>query len=64
MIVVASTDFDHTHSEYVRIVGISADKRTLNIQPSLKYTHYGEDEYYGSVKFSMKAEVGVLSRNI
>lgn len=48
-IVISSTDFDHTHSECVQLTSISEDKRVVTFQPALRYSHYGEDEFYGGV---------------
>lgn len=36
----------------------------INLLNKLKYRHYGETEVYGNQNFRMKAEVGVLSRNV
>ena len=63
-IAIASTDFDHNHSEYRKIVAVSSDNKTLTLNSSLIYRHYGQTETYGSFKVPMQAEVALLSRNI
>ena len=44
------------------IASISGD--TITLRDNLKYRHLGETYEYGSKKFDMRAEVGLLSRNI
>lgn len=63
-IAIASTDFEHYHSEDRYITSISADKKTLTLNSPLKYRHFGVIETYGTSKFPMQAEVGLLTRNI
>ncbi len=63
-LVIASTDFDHTHSEQVTITSVDSTGTVLTFSPPLVYQHYAADEQYGGVTFPMRAEVGVLSRNI
>jgi hypothetical protein len=43
---------------------VSDDKKTLSFTDKLKYKHYSAEETYGSYKFPMRAEVGLLTRNI
>ena len=61
-IAIASTDFNHNHSEYRVITAISS--KTLTLDSPLHYRHYSQVETYGTTKFPMQAEVAMLSRNI
>ena len=63
-IAIASTDFDHNNSESRRIKKISADFKTIVLDAPLINKHYAADEQYDSYTFSMRAEVGLLTRNI
>lgn len=75
-IVIASTDFDMRHAEEFNILGISADQRTIKLQPKisqgsgyLEHKHYGHLQSYESPggqtwKLDERAEVGLLSRSI
>ena len=63
-IVIASTSFDHNESEVRIITTVSADKKTLTLDSPLKYRHYSEVEDYNGTPFPMRAEVGLLTRNI
>lgn len=70
MIVIASTDFDSTHSE-VRTITNIADATTfpvITLDSPLTYAHFGEIEEVGCDEpddwIDMRAEVGLLSRNI
>ena len=63
-IAIASTDFNHNHSEVRRIVSISTDNKTLTLDSPLTYLHYSEIETYGTSTIPMQAEVGLLTRNI
>lgn len=63
-IVIASTDFDHNHSETRRIKRISADLKTITLDSPLQYKHYSDEEQFESYNFPMRAEVALLTRNI
>lgn len=63
-VAIASTDFDHNHSEARTIVAISTDKKTLTLDTPFEYRHYGVIESYGTYKLPMQAEVALLTRNI
>ena len=57
-LVIASTDYDMHQAEMVEI--IECQSMACIVEADLKYTHYGE--IYKTV--DMRAEVGLLSRNI
>lgn len=61
-IVVASTSFDHAQSEEKIISHKSGN--VVTVTTPFKYKHYGVIEDYDGTPFDMRAEVGLLSRNI
>jgi hypothetical protein len=61
-VVVASTGFDHNEAERRTITAISGTTITLN--DTLKYQHFAGVETHGSDLLEMRAEVGLLTRNI
>lgn len=63
-IVIASTDFDGDHAEERTITGVSNNGLTLELDSKLEYKHYAGEPTYGEESISMRAEVGLLSRNI
>ena len=63
VIVIASTDYDHLHSERRTIKSV-IDSKTLVLDSPLDYKHYSAIETYGGEKFPMECEVGLLTRNI
>ena len=67
--MIASTDFDHNHAETRIITAISVDLKTLTFADALKYKHISEVETYADYagnnrNVAMRAEVGVLTRNV
>jgi len=59
-IVITSTSYDPYQSEVFTIKSVSANKKVLEVNDSLRYTHVGKDDalgYFG-------AEVGLLTRSI
>ena len=66
-IVIASTDYDGTHSE-VRIITSVSQRTTTPIisfdEQPLAYDHFAEEVVVGSDSIVMRAEVGLLSRNV
>ena len=62
--MIASTDFDGDHAEERTITGVYFDGLTLTLDKPLQYTHYAGEQTYGDETISMRAEVGLLSRNI
>ena len=63
-IVITSTSFDAYQTETFQIKGISNNRLILTLNASLKYTHLGVEETVGSVSYSIRAEVGHLTRKI
>ena len=45
---IAPTNFTGNESEVKKISAISADKKTITLNESLKYRHFSEIETYGS----------------
>jgi hypothetical protein len=66
-IVIASTDFDAHHAE-TRIIESVEGADTVNpivkFKDPLKYKHYAGVENYGDKQLEMRAEVGLLTRNV
>ena len=63
-IVVAPTDYSLNHSEVRTIIGVKNYGATLVLDKPLDYRHYSAVEKYGDEEFPMRAEVGLLTRNI
>ena len=61
-IVIASTSFYHEEAEVFTIISASGNKMTLDRTPTFR--HNGGEYTYGTEKFPMRAEVGLLTRNI
>ena len=62
-IVVTSTSYDAFQTEVFEIDSISQN-RMLTIKGSFQHSHLGAAETIGSVQYSIRAEVGLLSRKI
>jgi hypothetical protein len=65
-IVIASTDWNHIHSErrIIKTITTVSGKSVITFDQPLVYRHYSAVETYGSERFSMRCEVGLLTRNI
>lgn len=68
-IVIASTSYDHNEAEtrFITAVGTdSADttKPKLTLDSPLVFKHYAATETYGTDTIDMRAEVGLLTRNV
>lgn len=63
-IVITSTSWNHLETERRCIDTISADGRIITFKEPLMYRHYSAIETYGDKQFPMRAEVGLLTRNI
>ena len=61
-IVVTSTSFDPSETEVFKVVSVSGAVVTLNA--TLKYNHTAETETIGTLSYSVRGEVGLLTRNI
>jgi hypothetical protein len=63
-IAVASSSFDHYESEEMIIASKSSDNQTLTLTKAFQFRHFAGIETYGGEQFFMRAEVGLLTRNI
>lgn len=61
-IVIAPSGFDANEAEKLTVVAVNGNKVTLD--KALKYDHFGETEMVDGKLLDMRAEVGLLSRNI
>ena len=61
-IVIASSDYHSKHAEEVTITAITGN--TIRLSRPLTYTHWCQNETFGSWTLKECAEVGLLSRNI
>lgn len=61
-IIIAASGFDTNEAEKRTVVAVSGNKVTLD--KALNYEHFGKQETIGGKTFDMRAEVGLLSRNI
>ena len=61
-IVVASTDFDHNQAEEREILSVNGT--TVTVTEPFENTHFSGSENFGTETLEMKAEVGLLTRNI
>jgi len=66
-IVIASTDFEGRNAEKRTIVSVDntdAAYPIVTLDSALVYKHYAAVETYGTDTITMRAEVGLLSRNV
>lgn len=63
-IAVAPTDHSMEHAEEVGITHVSADGRTVHLDRPLLHKHLGEVRWFGGHAVEMRAEVGLLTRNV
>ena len=68
-IVIASTSFDHNEAEtrFITAVGfdsVDSTKPKLTLSSKLNYKHYAATETYGTDTIDIRAEVGLLTRNV
>ncbi len=61
-IVLAASGFDPEEAEPLTVT--ARDGRTITFSPALKYKHLGVIENYDGKSLDMRAEVGLLTRNI
>jgi hypothetical protein len=61
-IVIAPSGFDAYEAEPVTVASVSGNRVTFS--PALKHRHYGRIEPVAGRNLDMRAEVGLLSRNI
>ena len=63
-IVVTSTSFEARETEVFKIMSVSSTGTLITLNASLQNTHSGESQTVGSRSYSVRAEVGLLTRNI
>jgi hypothetical protein len=66
-IAIAPTDFEARHAERRTIVAIdksNAAKPVVTLDQALEYKHFAQTQTYGSDTIDMRAEVGLLTRNV
>jgi hypothetical protein len=66
-ISIAPTDYEARHAEKRTIVSVdnsNPDKPVLTLDAPLEYQHYAATEAYGDETIEMRAEVGLLTRNL
>ena len=63
-IFITSTSFDAYQTETLKISSVSNNKQTLTLNATLSNTHLGVQESVGSVSYSIRSEVGRLTRKI
>lgn len=63
-LVVAPTGFDPDQAEVVTIGTVSADGLSVSFLPPLAFEHFGAVETYAGRALDMRAEVGLLTRNV
>lgn len=61
-IVVASTDYEHTHAERRTITNVAGN--TFTVDSAFEHKHLSVVETYDSTNLRIEAEVGLLTRNI
>ena len=67
LISVASTDYEGRHAEKRTIIAIdrtNPEKPIITMDKAFEYKHYAATEKYGDETIDMRAEVGLLSRNV
>jgi hypothetical protein len=67
LIGVASTDYNGRHAEKRTIIAIDKtipEKPVITMDKPFEYKHYAATEAYGDDTIDMRAEVGLLSRNV
>jgi hypothetical protein len=62
-IVISGTDNINSEHE-IRVISSMTDEYTAEISDALIFSHSGESLVYGETEVPMRAEVGLLSRNI
>ena len=67
LIGVASTDYSGRHSEKRTITAIDntdPNKPVITMDKPFEYKHFAMTQTYGTGEIDMRAEVGLLSRNV
>ncbi|MFK7962045.1 MAG: G8 domain-containing protein [Phycisphaerales bacterium] len=63
-VVIAPSGHDPDEAEVVFVLNVSDDGRMVTFGPQLAFAHYGAIETHAGRELDMRAEVGLLSRNI
>lgn len=67
-IVIASTDFDLNQAEEFTIIGVENQSKTIHLDKPAEFMHYSGAHNYSngtnSWRLKMKAEVGLINRNV
>ena len=63
-IAIASTSFEAREAEQRTIIAVDSTKKILTLDKPFEYKHFAATETYGSETIDMRAEVGLLSRNV
>jgi len=66
-IVIAPTSYENHEAEVMTIASIdnsNVNEPVITLNGTLAYNHYAGVEYYGSHTLEMRAEVGLLTRNV
>ena len=63
-IVVASTSYDHTQAERRIITAIDSSKKIITVNSPFLYSHLGLTEGLDNDNLKIRAEVGLLTRNV
>ncbi|KAK3107032.1 hypothetical protein FSP39_005622 [Pinctada imbricata] len=63
-VVIATTSFNITETEIRTIQSVSGDKLTLTLDRALSHRHISHTEQADGWTLEMKAEVGLLTRNV
>lgn len=64
LIAIASTGYNGRDAEKVEIKSIASDKKTITLTTKLASKHFAATQTFGTDTIDMRAEVGLLSRNI
>lgn len=63
-IVIASTSKSTRENEVVKITSVSANMKTIGIEPALKYKHVSISQTISGRVIETRGEVGLLTRNV
>jgi cell migration-inducing and hyaluronan-binding protein len=63
-VAVAATGYNHYETEQKTITAVSTDKKTITVDTPFVYRHFAAIERIAGQDFIMRAEVGLLTRNI
>lgn len=64
MIAIASTSYESREGEHRTILSIDDSRKIITLDQALDYKHFAMTQTYGSETIEMRAEVGLLSRNV